>query len=189
MNFWENKPDFWDNKTRDNKVYEDQKFELITDINHLIDRFGIKRVADVGGYKGGLCDSFPGVEYVNLDIHNGFDITQDWVAQGFEDKPKTLCFTSLTLICFPPDDVQHIINQMLKFSSDLIYLFEEIRPENDHCEQISSEYGGKWAYYWTKFFSKGHALAHSKVGPKWARIVKPKKGPKHDENISFFAGN
>lgn len=187
--YWKEKPDFWDNRTRDHKKYEDQKFELIMDINHLIDQFGIKRVVDVCGYKGGLRDSFPGVEYVNLDVVEGFDVTKDWVDQGFESKPKTLCFESLSLICFPPEQAQFIVDQMLNYSSDLIYLFEEIRPECDHGEKISDDYGGKWAYHWTKLFSKGHALAHSEVGEKWARIVKPVKGPTHGENIRFFTSN
>lgn len=176
MNYWQEKPDFWDNRTRDHKAYEDQKAELVADVNKLIDISVIRNVIDVGGYKGGLRDSFPKAKYQNLDIVEGFDITKDWEKQGLQVKPNTLCFTSLSLICFKPEDVRHIFQQMKKYSR-VMYLYEEYRPEEKHEQQISKEYGGKWAYDWNQLAAElelAYSAKRSELNTAWikATIIK-----------------
>lgn len=169
--FWRNKPDFWRNKTKDNEIYLSQAKEIRADLNYFRMEFGAKNFADIGGYEGriGIGKSF--------DIHNGFDLTKNWNEQKF---PKNIdvCFTSLTLICFPPDEAAKIIRKMIEKSKMGIYLFEEKAGVNiDNGGKISDEYGGKWAYDWfevlkdlKKDYEFNSWILSSVVNPRWVRI-------------------
>lgn len=175
-NFWNDAVEFWSNKTKDNETYEAQKREVQEDLARIIRENGIKRVIDVGGYKGRMGEGLdPNVEYQSIDFATGFDLTKDWEEQGLELKPDTLCFTSITLICFDEPTVTEIIKQMWKYSPKVLYLFEEARLL-DHGKQVNGDFGGKWSHIWSNYFvydgiTKNFITAPSNVNPVWSRMA------------------
>lgn len=178
MNFWKQNPHFWKEKSK-NPNYDKQKTELGFDIGTLIQAHNIKTVIDVCGYDGSTRKYLPkNIEYISLDIVDGFDVTYDWAHQMIEkniviDPKTTLAFTSLSLLCFRPEATQHIINQMRKYSF-LQYYYEEktkpelLMPETDISAQVNSDFGGKWTYDWEKFIGDVDII-DSEIGP-WVRI-------------------
>ncbi len=171
MNFWQEKPDFWKNKTLDNQIYADQKAEVARDITDLIRIHKISRVLDVGGYEGILGTLLPkDVEYVNLDIHAGFDITKSWGSQGLRFKPKTLSLTSLVLICLPPKEVHKVIDKM-RYFSDLMYWFEEFHPDLADGIMINGDYGGKWNYHLPMHLPVGSKISPALSGLAWVKAT------------------
>lgn len=175
-NFWADAVDFWSRKTVGNETYEAQKKEVQEDLSQFFVENGIKRVIDVGGYKGRMGEGLdPSIEYISIDFANGFDLTKDWQEQGLELKPNTLCMTSLTLICFDCEQVKRIIGQMWKYSPNILYLFEEVR-DMEHGQQINGDYGGKWAHTWPQYFlydnvTRSFITTPSNVNVAWARMV------------------
>lgn len=179
MNFWKQNPEFWQNKTQ-NPRYKEQRAELVSDIKSFIDALDITTVIDVCGYRGEIGKMLPKViNYINLDIVNGFDVTHEWTHQLVErnivldDPENVLAFTSLSLLCFRPEAAQHIINQMKKYSSIQYYYEEKLKQElllsdTDNYAQVNDDFGGKWTYNWEKFIGNVD-LMESKVGP-WVRI-------------------
>lgn len=168
-NFWSEKNEFWGNKTLDNKAYIDQAEEVRRDLRDLVYIHKIKRVIDVGGYKGRIGEEPIGAaNYVNLDIVNGFDITKDWEEQGMVVEPKTLCFTSLVLICIPPESIDTVVAQMKKFSK-VLYFFEESRPL-PHRHKLNDDFGGKWSYDLREFFPKAD-FKISSTNPTWVKVT------------------
>jgi len=173
MSFWGDSKQFWERKTFGNEIYARQKRELLFDIHNFGKMHNIRRVIDVGGYKGDLAHRLKDFDYRCIDIVNGFDITKDWESQGLKKLPATMCFTSLTLLCFPPEQVEFILSEMLKYSRQ-IYLFEEYNTScYEHKQKISDEYGGKWAYDWARFahhHAADFSITMSKVNKAWARV-------------------
>lgn len=165
-NFWVEKPEFWKAKLNNNEVYARQRMEVRKDLFDIASQKRAKTFADIGGYDGRM-----GMGKV-YDIQSGFDLTQDWDKQKF--KPVDICFTSLTLICFSPEQVRHIMYQMYKHTRIGIYMFEEqMNPEkHSHEEKISDEYGGKWAYDWGRMFPEAQ-INVSEVNDRWIKIWKP----------------
>lgn len=173
--FWQDKVDFWKNKTNGNQIYIKQAYEVKKDLRKA-EKLCLKKdvtFLDVGGYDGRI-----GMGDV-IDIHNGFDLTKDWQEQWNSDgrvlhEHYNIVFTSLTLICFPPEQVQHILREMRRVATDYVYIFEE-QPIGYTPQQISAEYGGKWQYNWMDEFRKAGFLPYpgcfqtSKVNPRWVR--------------------
>lgn len=178
MNYWEEKPDFWRNRTLEHGAYINQKAELVEDIKEIIEKHNIKRVIDVGGYKGIVGEMLPdGVEYINLDIVNGVDITKPWAEQEtltkLRKRKDTLIFTSITLICIPPEQMHGLLAEIRKYGDHFYFYEEKFDPTKDHDgEQISHEYGGKWSYDWKRLLHWGTFWkeAESRFNPKWVRI-------------------
>lgn len=179
MNFWKDNPKFWESKIT-NPKYAEAKAELVSDIKTLIEALEIKTVIDVCGYKGEVGKMLPpDVEYICLDIVDGFDVTYEWTHQLIErnivlsDPEHTLAFTSLSLLCFRPEAVNHIVNQMRKYSKTQYYYEEKTHKElslseTDNFAQVNNDFGGKWTYDWKKFLGDVDLL-DSEVGP-WVRI-------------------
>lgn len=176
--WWAEKPDFWHNKTNDNDIYVDQKRELAAFIKENF-AMGERDILDVGGYKGKAEEylSAGGLRYTNYDIVSGFDITKDWDTQtGGHPKYFDLSFTSLVLICFPPEKVRHILREMLAHTREGIIIYEQFDPEQKEVvKQVSDEYGGKWIYNWEKLIGEVFSFDEfrrfdfkvSKVNPRW----------------------
>lgn len=181
MNFWEEKREFWRNKTVGNQIYLKQAYEVRRDLRKIAAMVPHKDVSflDVGGYDGRI-----GVGDV-IDFYNGFDLTKDWKSQWesidtHSHKPRNLkekynvTFTSLTLIAFPPDQVQFILSQMKEITTDYIYLFEEDRI-GDARVQVNTDYGGKWQYDWMAELTKAGFQVYpgsfepSNVNGRWVR--------------------
>ena len=178
MNYWKEYPEFWRNKQLGNEPLKKQKEELASDLRTLIEALEIKTIIDVGGYDGRMKELLPEtVEYHNLDIFVGFDITYDWTHQLIEknivldDPEHTLAFTSLTLIALMPSAAQHVLTQMRKYAKTQYYYEEKPGelPKGSNSMQVAKEYGGKWAYDWESFIGNVDQL-NSDVNPKWVRI-------------------
>lgn len=174
-NYWEEKPDFWGNKTTGNAVYKRQKAEIVSDILKIIEAYHIKRIIDVGGYKGELGQLLPnGVEYINIDFTTGVDITKPWFGQKgmktFSKRKNTLALTSLVLIALSPEEAAATVEQMKKYS-DMQYFFEEQLLSGEPEEKISNAYGGKWLHDLTKFTDEISGIRQSEVNPHWIRVL------------------
>lgn len=178
MNYWDEKTDFWNNKTRDNEIYEKQKLELVRDLKKIIKEKKITRVVDVGGHKGIVGTMLPdGIEYINLDFRTGVDISRPWQGQKgmktFEKKKGTLIFTSLALICLPPEALACVLSEIRKFG-DVFYFYEEAFSHEKHhdAQQLSNDYGGKWIYDWERLFKPWGLKNFEKsiVNQNWVRI-------------------
>jgi hypothetical protein len=177
MNFWQEKPEFWRNKTLNHETYAKQGEEVAADLIRLIKRHDIDHVVDVGGYKGRIGEvldqhlsEFSKVfGYTVLDIVNGFDVTKTWSSQGYDFGGRTLCFTSLTLICFPPDDAENVIAEMLEYA-DFLYLFEE-KTREDAPSKVNDDFGGKWNHDWKEYFTGcTYSMRESTTSPAWVKI-------------------
>ena len=178
MNYWDEKADFWINKTRDNEIYQKQKLELVSDLKKIIREKKIKRVIDVGGYKGIVGTMLPdGVEYINLDFRSGVDISLPWQGQkgmkSFKKEKGTLIITSLTLIVLPPEAVANVLSESRKYGDHFYFYEEKFNPEkHQDGQKLNDEYGGKWLYDWERLF-KPWGLKNfvtSVVNPNWVRI-------------------
>lgn len=185
MTFWEEKKDFWRNKTLGNQIYMKQAEEVRRDLKKIEKLVAARDVTylDVGGYDGRI-----GVGDV-IDIFNGFDITKDWKAQWNSldtttNKPRNLqekynvVFTSLTLITLPPEQVQFILGEMKKVAKDYVYIFEEERMGGKSREQVNTDYGGKWQYDWAEELTLAGFTTipmtdfkPSKVNGRWVRGI------------------
>ena len=177
MNYWEEKIFFWKNKTDGNDIYKKQKNEVASDLKEIIKREKIKRVIDVGGYDGIVGTLLPdGIEYINLDIKHGVDITSEWNKQKTLETLKkvkgTLIFTSLTLICIPPERMHELLREIRKYGDTFYFYEEKFNPEKYRDgQQLSEEYGGKWIYDWKRLLAWGFwKTEESKVNPSWIRI-------------------
>ncbi len=178
MNFWEEKPDFWGNKTLDNAIYEQQGHELGDHINNLAIELKARSVLDVGGYKGRMRDHIKKtLTYFNYDLVNGVDITQPWERLGEQRMKYDIVFTSLVLLCFSPEDVEKIIWEMRGHALKAIVLFEEDwygTPSFQHGRKISDEFGGKWQYNWLQILKARDGNVHMKrsaVNPAWSIVT------------------
>lgn len=175
MNYWEEKHEFWGNKTDGNAIYDAQGRELGDHLNELIGRYGAYNVLDVGGYKGRMRQYItPKVMYFNYDIVNGMDITQPWEKPNEPRIKYDFVFTSLTLLCFPPEQVEQIIWNMKGHAIKAVILYEEDWTHQlgfEDGKKLSDDYGGKWQYNWLKLL---HAAAgnvtvkRSQVNKNWA---------------------
>lgn len=178
MNYWDEKSDFWRNKTQHNDIYEKQKLELVSDIKKIIRDKNIKRVIDVGGYKGIIGTMLPdGVEYINLDFRSGVDIALPWQGQNglktFKKEKGTLVITSLTLICLSPEALAITLSECRKYGDTFYFYEENFNPEKYHDgQQINDDYGGKWIYDWERLFKPWGLknFVSSVVNPNWIRI-------------------
>lgn len=178
MNYWEEKPDFWKNKTDGDAIYEAQGRELGAVINDLAKRLGAQSVLDVGGYTGRMRQYLaPGLHYFNYDIVNGIDITKPWDKKGEPRMKYDIVFTSLTLICFSPEDVEKIMWEIRGHATKAIVLFEEDwfgHPSFVNGRKISEEYGGKWQHNWLPLL-KAHdgnvKKRRSEVNAAWSILT------------------
>lgn len=177
-NFWHEYPEFWKNKTLGNPHFEGQKKELIEDVLQIIHERKIERVIDVGGYDGVVGTMLPdGIEYVNLDMLHGFDVTKPWKDQeGMKTIKKdktTLVITSVVLICIPPEDLHSLFKEMRKYGHTFYFYEEKYRPELGDGAQESKQYGGKWNYDWRRLFNGWGKWEYkdSAINPAWIRII------------------
>jgi hypothetical protein len=177
MNYWQDKPEFWKNKTQDNPIYKAQKQEMLVDIMALIGRFHIEQVIDVCGYDGeiGRLLKHAGMEteYINLDFQTKIDVSKPWADQiKIDTKKYTLAVTGISLITFPLEQVTEIIKQM-EAVSKCQYIFEQkFNPARSHGEQINDEYGGKWNYDWFQLFPNlvTDDVKESISNPNWVKF-------------------
>ncbi len=177
-NYWEDKVDFWGNKTKDNPVYDRQKREVRDDILKIVEAYHIKRVIDVGGYKGELGQLLPdGIEYINIDFTTGVDITKPWLGQKgmttFKKVKGTLTVASLVLVCLSPDDAAAVVSEMKRYS-DLQYFFEEQLPDGkEYGQQINDAYGGKWVHDLSNgpYLDEPHSIRQSAINKRWIRVL------------------
>lgn len=181
-NWWSVAPEFWKNKTQGNLIYEKQKDEVVNNLTSLINEFDIKNIVDVGGYKGEvgrlLEDKGVKVNYKNLDFITGFDLTKDWTEQGLKKpkKEKTIVFTSLCLIAFPPEDRNKVLKQMFDLGK-IVYCYEEVHDESIADGQLlSNDFGGKWAVTLEGILkecgkTKSIRIEQSKINSHWVRYT------------------
>ncbi len=182
MSWWFDKLDFWRNKTVDNEIYARQKEEVVRDLKIIIETHKIQRVIDVGGYKGIVGTMLPnGIEYLNFDAVNGFDVTEEWSGQkgakNLKKIPRTLVFTSLVLIGISPEKMSDLLNQIWKYG-DHFYFYEEAFTGDHHDGyQLNGDYGGKWSYDWKRLLSpRGKFHGHlSQVNSSWVRMTEVEK--------------
>lgn len=175
MNYWEQNPSFWESKINGSTIYDVQGKELGDHINALATELGAKTVLDVGGYKSRMRQYIkPTLTYFNYDIINGMDITKPWERLGEPRIKYDILMTSLTLLCFSPEDVEHIMWEMKGHATKAIVLFEEDwhdRISFEHGSKMNDDYGGKWQYNWLKVL-KAHddnvQRLQSAVNPHWA---------------------
>ncbi len=178
MNYWQEKPDFWQNKLAGNAMYDQQAQELGAHLNALATELGAKTILDVGGYKSRMRQHItPTLTYFNYDLINGVDITKPWEKLGEPRIKYDITFTSLVLICLPPEEVEAVIWEMRGHTEKAIVLYEENfygTPGFEHGKKINEEYGGKWEYNWLKIL-KAHdhniKMRHSTVNKNWSMIT------------------
>ena len=187
-NYWKEKDQFWRNKTLDNATYAKQKLEAATDILNLLRIFGLKKVCDLGGYDGALGKCLPNVDYVCLDIKDGFDMASDWAEQKFTPDEDTLLVTSLTLITLSPDQMVRTVSNFKTYGR-LAYCYEEYWDGDDDklFLQVNDDYGGKWHHNLAKYFAPNVVDSiPSWINPKWQRTI---INLANNENISFPSDN
>lgn len=174
-NFWEEKIEFWRNKTTENKLYEGAHQEISADLHRLIELYNIKRIIDVGGYQGEMKQRLPrDIRYHNLDFVTKFDLSKDWESQGLAlgDPEVTVCFTSLVMISVPPEVFEHIKNEMRKFSRFILHYEQVPIPGMKSGQQIDPHYGGKWNYYPVDYVEEceGYTIEDSRTNKSWHKI-------------------
>lgn len=144
MNYWEEKIEFWRNKTYGNKVYTAQKQEIADDIYKLAKTRSCKSVLDAGGYDGALGKLLPeDIEYKCVDIKTGFDLTKNWPDQGINQQYDIVVF-SLVLLTISPDYIYFVMNEAYRCARKIIYVYDENPGQLMPGHQVSDEYGGKW---------------------------------------------
>lgn len=187
-NFWKEKNEFWRNKTLENATYKKQKLEVAADILCLLETFGLKKVCDLGGYDGALGKCLPDVEYLCLDIKDGFDISSDWAEQKFIPDKETLLVTSLTFITLSPDQMARTVSNFKTYGR-YAYSYEEYwdGDKDKYSLQINDDYGGKWHHNLPKYFAPNLTDSiPSWFNPKWERTI---INLTNNENISFPSDN
>lgn len=187
-NFWKDKYQFWRNKTLNNPTYEKQKKEAAGDILSILHTFNLKKVCDLGGYDGALGKCLPDVEYLCLDIKDGFDMSSDWVEQQFRPDEETLLVTSLTFLVLSPDQMVRTVSNFKTYGR-LAYCYEEQWDGEDDelFIQINDDYGGKWHHNLPKYFAPNLTDSiPSWFNPNWHRTI---INLSNHENISFPSDN
>lgn len=179
MNFWEDKNEFWKNKTTDNPIYARQKLEIAEDLVGIMSENGWKSILDVGGYDGAMREYLPSKyrnHYKSIDYKTNFELQKNWKSQGLSKKYDVV-MTSLTLIAIAPDKLHSVLDQIYFYAKHLVYIFEE-HPENKpHGYQVNNDYGGKWTVTLSHLIS-GHehefaqqSIQQSKTNPAWIKYI------------------
>lgn len=179
MNFWQEKKLFWKNKTGDNEIYARQKREVARDVVYLLSEKGLKSVLDVGGYDGSLGDYLPKHyknQYKNIDISQGFDITESWAKQKLTPEKYDIVVCSLVLLCIPPEKLNHVLDEVFKRAKYGVYIFDEYNEGKKHGDWINDNYGGKWVVTLPGIIKKRVPLTRisqdfSKVNHAWAKYT------------------
>lgn len=187
-NFWKDKYQFWRNKTLNNPTYEKQKTEAAKDILNILRTLGLKKVCDLGGYDGALGKYLPNVEYLCLDIKDGFDMSSDWVEQQFRPDKETLLVTSLTLLVLSPNEMIRTVSNFITYGQYAYCYEEQWDGEDDEFSiQINDVYGGKWHHNLRKYFAPyAIDMVPSWFNPNWQRTI---INLANNENISFPSDN
>lgn len=189
MNYWQEKNEFWRNKTKDNEVYINAREEIGRDIAQLHELYNFEEIIDFGGYHGELREYLPaGINYVNLDFETGIDFSQDIKEQLIKnkielkgDRARTLALTSLTLITLPPDVVDAVLKEMHNFAKVRYFYEENTHIEYENGQKLNDNYGGKWNYVWGQVVKPNYFL-QSHINPAWVRMIcLPKKGVEKQE--------
>lgn len=172
--WWKDKPEFWANKTLGNPTYEQQGKELGAFLTDLSEHVQATNILDVGGYQGRMKQYLPEyLLYNNYDIVNDVDITQPWDEQTGGRIHFDIVFTSLTLLCFPTQEVEKILWEIYGHANKAVVIYEEKWNANlKNGTQINQDYGGKWSYNWLQLMKqKNKAFVHyqiSGVNSQWA---------------------
>lgn len=173
-NFWVEKNEFWRNKTLDNQVYVKQKEEAARDILFLLKKYSLNKVYDLGGYNGALGKYLPLVDYICLDIKDGFDISEDWAAQQFTPEKDSLVVTSLTLITLSPDQMVRAVSNIKTYVNSLFYAYEETWDGKlgELFNRVNDEYGGKWRHnIYMHFLPFSSIRKSSSFNYQWERTL------------------
>jgi hypothetical protein len=178
MNYWKEKIDFWENKTKDNKIYQSKNREIIADVIKIIRKNEIDQVIDVCGYKGELEKllrffGFKG-RYINIDFRTDVDVTLSWDKQlsvPIDKTKKTLSICSLSLMCIPSEEILNVMYEIDIHAKYQYYLEQDFIKGKEHAEKLNDQFGGKWNYDWSIFFPK-IKIETSKVNKSWVKFYR-----------------
>lgn len=179
MNFWQEKKQFWKNKTGDNEIYARQRREVARDVVSILTEKGLKTILDVGGYDGSLGTYLPALykkEYKSIDILEGFDITESWAKQKLTPEKYDIVVCNLILLCISPDKTEHVLDEVFKRARYAVYIFEEYNEGKKHGDWINDDYGGKWVVTLPGIIRNRVPLTcisqdYSKVNRSWAKYT------------------
>jgi len=148
MNFWQQKPTFWESKLNQHQTYDNLRNEIAKDLMQLLAPNGWKSILDVGGYKGAQGDKFQTrykQKYESIDFTNQYDITKPWGPQGLKTRKFDIVMSSITLLVIPAEQVEAVLSQMFERAKNAVYIVEQKTEDMKAGEKINDDYGGKWA--------------------------------------------